>query len=71
MPKKRTKLKKEENSDDDEEVYVPKKQRFMENLYKEKEEEIQAKKAKRSQGVVNVWGQGQFNIMKLYFLQKK
>lgn len=60
VSKKRSKLKKQEESDgdDDEEVYVPKKQRFMENLYKQKEEELKAKKAKRS--VVNVWGQGLF-----------
>lgn len=59
MSKKRTKLKKEESDDDgEEETYVPKKQRFMENLYKEKEEELKAKKAKQSRGVVNVWGQG-------------
>jgi len=62
VSKKRSKLKKQEESDgdDDEEAYVPKKQRFMENLYKQKEEELKAKKAKRS--VVNVWGQEELSV---------
>ena len=56
--KKRSARKKADSGEEDEDVYVPKKQRFMEKLYKEKEEALKTKEAKRFQSVINVWGQG-------------
>ena len=47
-----------EEDDHDEEVYVPKKQQFMEQLYQEREKELKQKKAQKNKKKVNVWGQG-------------
>ena len=55
------KPKKRVASDDEEEyeeVYVSKKQRMMQRLKKENENEIKKTKARQNKQMVNIWGQG-------------
>jgi len=55
-----------EDEEHDEEVYVPKKQQFMEQLYREKEKELKRKKAEKSKKAVNVWGQEVLTVKDAY-----